>query len=65
MAKSKVIFVRCSPETFNRWRVFVAKNDFKDYEEALNALLDLAALYSHIIPVVKRATREYSKRVVY
>jgi hypothetical protein len=65
VAKSKVIFVRCTPETFNRLRVFVAKNDFKDYEEALNALLDLAELYSHMIPVVKKAAREYSKRAVY
>jgi hypothetical protein len=65
VAKSKVIFVRCTPETFNRWRVFVAKNDFKDYEEALNALLDLAELYSHMILVVKKSTREYSRRVVY
>jgi hypothetical protein len=65
VAKSKVIFVRCTHETFSRWRVFVAKNDFRDYEEAINALLDLAELYSHMIPVIKKATREYSKRAVY
>jgi hypothetical protein len=65
-AKSKVIFLRCTPETFSRWRVFVARHGFSDYEEALNALLDLAELYSHVIPVVKRAGRaEYSKRGVF
>ena len=66
MAKVRVIYLRCTPETFNRWRLFTAKHDFRDYEEALNTLLDLAELYSHMIPVVKRAARvESSKKRVY
>ena len=38
--KSKVIYIRCTPETFRRFRVFVAEKGFKNYEEALNYLLE-------------------------
>ena len=38
--KTKVIYIRCSPETSTRFRVFVARKGFKNYEEALNYLLD-------------------------
>jgi hypothetical protein len=66
VAKAKVIYLRCTPETFKRWRLFIVKHDFSDYEEALNTLLDLAELYPHMIPVVKGAVRvEVSKKRVY
>ena len=39
--KDRVIFIRCSEETYRSWRVFTAKEGFKDYEKALKALMDV------------------------
>ena len=37
--KSRVIYIRCSEETFKQWRVFTAEEGFSDYEKALRELM--------------------------
>jgi len=41
-SKTEDIHIRCSPETKKMFRVFVAENNFRDYEQALLYLLQLA-----------------------
>ena len=38
--KTKRIVIRCTEETWRRWRVFIASKGFRNSEEALNYLLD-------------------------
>ena len=38
--KTRKIIIRCTEETWRRWRVFVASRGFENYEKALNYLLD-------------------------
>jgi len=38
--KSEKIIIRCSKETKKKFREFVIKNEFPNYESALNALLE-------------------------
>lgn len=40
--KTKVVRVRCSPQTMKRFKVYVAEFGYKDQEDALNGLLDTA-----------------------
>jgi hypothetical protein len=39
---ARVLFIRCSDETFRKFRVYAAQNDFKNYEEVLKFLLQKA-----------------------
>lgn len=43
--KTETLFIRCTLETYKRFRVFAS--NFKNYEDALIALLDLAERYGH------------------
>lgn len=38
--KTKKIVIRCTEETWRRWRVFIVSKGFRNSEEALNYLLD-------------------------
>ena len=40
--KSELIRIRCTPETKREFKLFVAEGDFKNAEEALRYLLELA-----------------------
>lgn len=41
MAKTEKLVIRCSRDTKQRFREFFVKKNCKNYEEALNSLLDL------------------------
>ena len=40
--KDKILQIRCTSKTLQRFKIFVAKSNSKDYEEALNKLLNIA-----------------------
>jgi hypothetical protein len=42
IALAKILFIRCSDETFRKFRLYTVQNDFKNYEQALNFLLEKA-----------------------
>lgn len=42
MAKENVLYIRCSTATISRFKMWTVISGSKNYEEALNKLLDLA-----------------------
>jgi len=42
MRRTEVIFIRCSKNTYRKFKLFVAEKGFRNYEEALIYLLNKA-----------------------
>lgn len=47
--KKEIILIRCSGETKKRFKVFKATYDFKNLEQALRKLLDLAESHPELV----------------
>jgi len=52
--KTRMIRIRCKKSTFKRFRAFVVDFDFRNYEDALVALMDLAKRYPSMIEQIKK-----------